>query len=373
MDLSALRRPGAVRRWAIVAAGVAVLCALPAIVAAIPASPSRRPVPALLDQARGSAATPYEGLAQSSGRLDLPDVGALTDQTNLLSDTSTLRIWWDGPARHRIDTLSTAGEKDVYQDGNARWQWDSGQRQALSREGSAPFPQPEADDVTPPALARRLLAQIRPDQARPAPSRRVAGRDALGLVVEPRDSRSLVGRVGVWVDVGSGLPLSVEVTPVGGGRPAFRTAFLDVGLGRPAAARLAFQPDRDPTATVEDDTRPDAGQRPVMRMPGGLAGLRKRSDPRPYVATYGDGVALVSVVPVQLDTALTIRRRLDAPPARPPARGPYGEGSLVTVPLLSGLVLGAGDRGWLLAGSVTPPVLEQMATVLVRTPPPGAP
>lgn len=350
-----------------------MLCALPAIVAAIPASPARRPVPVLLAEVDGSAATPYEGLAESSGRLSLPDLDSFTDQASLLGDTSRLRIWWDGPARHRVDTLSAAGEKDVYQDGTTRWRWDSGPRQAFHREGRAPFPQPEPDDVTPPALARRLLAQIRPDQARPAPPRRIAGRDTRGLVAQPQDPRSLVGRVAVWVDATSGLPLAAEVGPVGGGRPAFRTAFLDLRLGHPAATHLTFRPGRDPTATVEDDTRPDAGRRPAFRMPDHLAGLPRRGDPRPYVSTYGDGVALVSVVPVQLETALTIRGQLDAP-QRPPVRGPFGQASPVRAPLLSGLVLGAGDRGWLLAGTVTPAVLEGMAAALVRTPPPpGAP
>jgi hypothetical protein len=368
MTFSPLRRPGARRRWAVAGGFAALVCVVPAVVAARPVDVRRLPVGVLLGRVRASVSVPFQGYAQASGHLDLPDVDQFADEVNLLSDTSRLRIWYSGTDHYRVDTISAVGEKDVYQDGTTGWVWDSGRRTAVRSTGEPAVPLPQAPDVTPPALGRRLLAEARPAQVREAGARRIAGRDSLGLVVAPADPRTLVGTVTVWVDPGSGLPLEVDVTAVGGHAPAFRAGFLDLSMGRPPAGVLTFDPYRDRDARVSDDNQNSAPRLP-FGLPEQIAGLRRRDNSpgaaRSDVTTYGDGYALVAVVPVDGGTARAVRGRLDAP-SRPPVTGAYGEGSLITSPLLTGLVVGAGRRGWLLTGSVPPSVLESMATELVH-------
>jgi Negative regulator of sigma E activity len=86
----------------------------------------------------------------------------------------------------------------------------------------------------PPALALRLLSEAG-RQARfsvIAPVR-VAGRSAAGLRMTPADPESTVGRVDIWADPSSGLPLMVEVFGRGSGRPALESLFFQVSSWHP--------------------------------------------------------------------------------------------------------------------------------------------
>jgi outer membrane lipoprotein-sorting protein len=324
----------------------------------------------LLERVRESAATPFQGLAESSGTLNVPGASTFSDEADLLGGTNRLRVWYAGPRRYRVDTLSVGGERDLYRDGDVTWAWDSDRRTAVRSTGVTGFPLPAASDVTPPELGRRLLADVDPARARAGTTRRIAGRPASGIVVEPRDPRSLVGRVSVWVDDASGLPLRVEVERIGAARPAFRAGFLDLTFAPPGAAELSFTPSRDPTADVSDDPGQADMRRAPYRLPSRLAGLARRGDASPYVTTYGDGFALLSVASVSLETARGLRSRIDTP-QRPPLSGAFGNASVVSSPLLTGLVLATPDRGWLLAGTVPQGVLTAAASELVLHPPPG--
>ena len=66
--------------------------------------------------------------------------------------------------------------------------------------------------------------------------RRVAGRNAAGLRMTPADPASTVGRVDIWADPSSGLPLMVEIFGRGSARPALAKPVLP---GQPVAAGSA--------------------------------------------------------------------------------------------------------------------------------------
>ena len=58
---TALDRPGARSRWALVLIAVLVLCSAPAVVSALPVSAPSRTVPQLLEGIRSSGSVPFTG------------------------------------------------------------------------------------------------------------------------------------------------------------------------------------------------------------------------------------------------------------------------------------------------------------------------
>src|SRR4029453_13306921 len=94
--------------------------------------------------------------------------------------------------------------------------------------GDLPARLPQAPDLLPPDLARRLLADAAPGDGLTAlPPRRVAGIAAAGLRFTPGDPDTTIDRLDVWADPATGLPLQVELA---GGFPS---RFLALSLTPP--------------------------------------------------------------------------------------------------------------------------------------------
>src|ERR1700761_1878400 len=100
------------RRWAVVAALVAVLVALPTVVGLIPAGSSSVTAAELLGKIQNSGRVEFSGYGEATGGLALP----VTDQFNSIADlfggTTQLRAWWRGPDDWRVDTIDATGEDD---------------------------------------------------------------------------------------------------------------------------------------------------------------------------------------------------------------------------------------------------------------------
>src|SRR5580704_11591061 len=71
-------------RWVAVVCGVALLCGLPAIVSALPVPASVLSASALRARILASGGVPYQGYAESSVDLGLPELPGLGDVTGLL-------------------------------------------------------------------------------------------------------------------------------------------------------------------------------------------------------------------------------------------------------------------------------------------------
>jgi hypothetical protein len=185
---------------------------------------------------------------------------------------------------------------------------------------------------------------------------------------DPRDPRSTIGRVKVWVDQDTGLPLSVEIRTLSGGR-AFSSSFLDIHYDAPDPAVLRFDPYKDASHPTIENTEPTApgGQPAMFTLPPVIAGLAQRSPPSPLIATYGVGPSLVAVAPLDPPAAQTLRGQIDSP-GRPPIRGAFGVGSLIQTPLVTGLIFYTSTNGYALLGTVTRDQIEAMALYLVRHP-----
>ncbi len=362
-----MHRPGAPRRYVTVGVAMAVLVSLPAIVGAIPVSAKKIPVATLLAEVLASEQVKYTGLASASGALQIPDLGVGTDVTEELSGTNRLRAWWDGPTQYRVDRVTFAAESDVYRTGDQIWTWDSDHRIAVLTAGKPQIPLPGPQDALPGNLARRLLAQAKPADLHPAGARRIAGHTVLAMTWKPNDSRSTIAQVTVWVDQDNGLPLSVEVRSISGGR-AFSSSFLDIHFAAPNPSVLKFDPYKDKTAIVEN-TEPGAPESAAatFSLPAKLGGLDQRSKPSPLIATYGTGPSIVAVTALDPQAAGALRGQIDSP-GRPPVKGAFGVGSLIETPLVTGLVFATNTNGYVLLGTVTRDQIERMALDLVRHP-----
>lgn len=374
-------RRGAVRRWTIVGVAVALLLSLPTVVGALPA-PDRGGIAAtdLLARVRSSAGVAHVGLAESHGRLALPDVPQVGDLVDLVGGTTRARVWWGGPERWRVDQIEIAGETGTYYDGIGTWVWDSPERRVVRVTGEPAARLPRTTDLLPPELARRLTSAATDDEVTRIVARRVSGRTALGLRIRPNDPDTTLGRIDIWVDPGTGLPLRVELTGNGADEPTLVTSFLDLRYADPSEDRTSFVPPPDAAFSISDapDIAALVDRFSPYDLPDRLVGLARRDRVSGLrsgggdgggVATYGDGYTLLVVVPLPRDAAQPILRGLERPPAMP-VEVPGATAVAVSTPLVNGLVATVNRRTYVLAGTVTQPVLQRAAAALVADPPP---
>ena len=362
-----------VRRWAVVAAGLALLCGLPVIASALPVS-----VPALTgSQLRGrilaSADESYAGYAESNATFGLPPVAGLTGLTSLLNGVTKMRVWQATPARWRVDVLSDAGERDTYQLSGCRFYvWDSGEQLLTEVRGRQTFRLPRPADLVPPALALRLLSEAG-RQARfsvIAPVR-VAGRSAAGLRMTPADPASTVGHVDIWADPSSGLPLMVEIFSRGSARPALESQFFQVSPWRPDPRVLT--PMRAPgtgfTVTRAGSLAGALGNLGLVALPAQLAG-RTRLPVQPgfeSIGAYGGGLTTFVVLGVRGSAARNL-----VPDAVSAGGAPLaiagGAGVVISAPLINAVIVRPPGFfvTFLLAGTVSTQLLEQAATELTE-------
>jgi outer membrane lipoprotein-sorting protein len=350
--------------WAVPGAALVVVAAavtLPMTAGASPALPHRSAAQLLVDVSKASG-TPLSGTVVETARLGLPalpDVsGTSITPMSLVTGSHTARVWYDGADKARVALVGNLAETDLVRNGRDVWLWTSGKNTAqhvvLPAKPAQDAPPPSAESMTPQQAAEKALAAIDPStKVTVDGTASVAGRDAYELVLQPRDTRSLIGDVRLAVDSETGVPLRVQVDAAGStGRPAFETAFTSVSFEKPSASVFRFSP--PPGATVselgssapstEGDTGGTPGSRPRVIGSGWTAVLETTGVALP--AGGGgerDGESQLGA----LTRAMT------------PVSGAYGHGQLLRTKLLSVLLL---DDGRLLVGAVPPAVLEQAAT-----------
>lgn len=357
-------------RWGAVAAGVAVLVALPLAVGALPAREDRGlSAEELLGRVQRSASVGYSGYAEAFGGLVLPLTQEFSSVADLVGDSTRLRVWWRGDQDWRVDSLTAGGETGLHRDYDGLWTWDYERDSALVTT-EPPVRLPRAADLDPAGLGRRLLSEARPGEVSTLPARLVANRSAAGLRLRPADPGTSVERVDVWADRATGLPLRVEVYGAGGGRPVVQTAFLDFDPSTPAAATTRFTPPR--AGIVRREINPDLAAAinvfsPVVP-PAELAGLpiRRRVDGLGSVGTYGTGLTVLVAVPLPGRVARPLRDQLSGTPGITVT--PAGV-RLAVGPLSLLLTEPTGRRSWLLTGTVTAATLDRAAAEIAANPP----
>jgi hypothetical protein len=351
-----------------VVAGTAVLCAIPGVVAALPASASPLSAAALRARIIASARVPYSGYVESTADLGLPQLPDLQDVSTLADGVTEQYAWYRSPRHWRADTLTAGGESDVYQVGATTYLWNFSLNLLTQVVGPAAVRLPRAADLLPPALAARLLGLASPaDRLRRLPSRRIAGVDAAGLELSPASAATTVGAIDIWADPRSGLPVAVTVYPRGSAKPVLNTVFLQVRQQMPALATVTPHPSAAvdfATASLGSLNRlldggrghpwpPELGGLGLQPAPGGLSA----------VAFYGTGYGRLALLNLPGRTG---RQAVSA--ATSAGAGGLtvtgGTEIVVATPLLT-VDLATADRfggiTFLLAGSVTPKVLEAAA------------
>jgi hypothetical protein len=357
-----------VRRWLAVLAATAVLAALPALIAAVPARTSNLSAAALLERITKSAGLPYSGYAEATGGLALPVTDQFGSIADLFGGRTQLRAWYRSASDWRVDAIGFAGETDVHHDESGDWSWNY-EANTVDRTGSPVAPQvrlPAAADLLPPELGRRLLSQALPQEASRIGSERIAGRSAPGLRITPQQPASSIAAVDVWADAATGLPLRVRVQGKQAGNAALTSSFLDFSPSQPPASVTRFVPPLN--ARVSDRPSQDLitaiDQFGSVTPPTRLAGLdRNRQLPGlGSVAVYGRGVTELVAVPLPTRLGYSLSQELaDATGADPDEP----RLSLTVGPLT--LLLSSArrqDAAWLLVGTVTAETLAGAAAEL---------
>ncbi|MGI9005399.1 MAG: hypothetical protein ACR2FU_04230 [Streptosporangiaceae bacterium] len=357
-------------RWAAVAAGVAVLAALPSAIAAFPVAGSAISAPALRARIMASARLPYQGYAESTAGLALPDLPALQSVVHLLDGTTDQYAWYRSPGHWRSEQLTAAGEDDVYQVGPATYQWIYAYNLFSRTTGPQPVRLPRAPDLLPPELGRRLLGlATAADHISRLPSARVAGVAAAGLRLTVAGKATTVSAVDIWADPADGLPVKVQVFARGAVQPILTTSFLQLNQSRPAEAVVTPHP--APGVTIAD-SRPAVlrgvlgtdgdGDGDTTPFPALLAGLRRNTTPAGLfgLAPYGSGFSQIIMAPLPGRAGAAAVNAATAVSAVAVPVGP-ASGVLVRTPLLTVLLVVARfrHRTFLLTGAVTPALLER--------------
>jgi hypothetical protein len=360
-------------RWAAVVAGTAVLCAVPGIVAALPVPGSAITAAALRARILDSAVVPYQGYVESTADLGLPQLPDLQDVSALADGVSEQYAWYRGPGEWRADTVTAAGENDVYQVGQTTYLWNQSLNLLTQVVGTEPIRLPRASDLLPPSLARSLLGLASPtDRLTRLPMRRVAGVDAAGLALHPASAATTVSTVDIWADPRSGLPVAVRVYARGDGKPILVSDFLQVSQRSPALTTVVPQP-----APGVDQTTASLGslnhilnngrRHPWPRQLGGQDFDPVADGGLNAIAFYGSGFARFALV--SLPEKVGRQAVAAVTSAGASALTVTGGSEVVAVTPLLTVVLatfdGFGGITFLLAGTETSKALEAAATSLL--------
>jgi len=345
---------------------VAVLVAVPVVVAAWPATDDDRSAAELRAAALASGSIPFSGYAESRGGLALPQTDQLGTVVDLFSSRTTMRVWWRGPSNNRVDVVTAAGETDTYRDTYGSWTWEY-EPDRVTRTATSPLALPTAGDLLPNTLAIRLLSESDPAELSRIGAERVAGRDALGIRLRAAEPVSSIDRVDIWVDAATGLPLELLLTAKGAQNPAIDSRYLDVDPSVPPAAITDFTPPADATYRTGDDLgvlRRNSGHLPPVTFPATLAGLPRRTiaGAPAGIAVYGRGVTLLTVVPLPGRLTRDLQQAAD----QDVTAVPDALGTRLSAGPIGILLVGRGGDGssYGLIGTVTIDALEQAAREL---------
>ena len=365
-------------RWAVpagalVITGGIIAGSLISVAQAAPGLPARTPAQ-LLAEVADSAPPPLTGTVvetASFGLPALPATGNPTSLSSLLTGSHTIRVWYSSPGHFRLAVPESLSESDVIRDGSTAWLWQSTLNKVTKFTLPAPSAKPQPSQavpkqpLTPQQAAQQVLAAVGPTTTVSVASNvTVAGQAAYGLVLAPKDARSLVGQVQIDVDGRNGVPLRLQVFARGASSPAFGVGYTAIQFVTPAPADLSFTP--PPGSTVTQVNLAD----------GGGSGAKANADSG--VATIGSGWLTVLKLPSSAltpsapapgsgssagpggassagDSSAVLSALLAS---ATPVHGAWGTGRLLRTSLVSVLMT---DQGSTFVGAVEPSVLYAAA------------
>jgi hypothetical protein len=349
------------RRWLLVAVVVVLVTAPVVLLKHLPAKASDLTAAGLLSQIRDSSDRAWSGQAITRGTLQVPKSDSFGDVARLLSQDSSLRVWWHDPTHWRIDRTRASGESDRYRYGGlvTTWSFES-EKATITPYSSVRLP--DESDVLPSTLAARMLSGATSSELSRLPARRIAGHDSAGLRLDPADPRSTIDHVDIWADEGSGLPTRVEVYTGGRAVPVLSTRLTRLDLGTPPASITKFNAP-DGVRVSFDRTIDDAAGANAFAPfipPNTVAGLARRGelDERGAVGVYGRGPTAIIVIPLRDNVGFDLRDQLRKSKSSTESNGGTG----LRIGPLTVLVSNERRGTILLAGTVTPETLERASS-----------
>jgi hypothetical protein len=358
-SMSSIRRT----RWLLVLASTSVLALVPAALGLVPARDSGIDAPTLLHRVVESERVAYSAFGVSEAGLKLPDVRGAGRLAALFGETTRMRVWYRDPFAWRVDEIHPVGERDVYKDDTGTWFWDSGNRQATRTGGLETVRFARPADLLPSELGRRLASYATPNEVTRLEPRRIAGIDAQGLRISPRDPDTTLAHADVWADPQSGLAVRVEVTARGMEDPIISSSFMDLEQSLPdtGLVHFAVPSDAETTYAQAPDFASAVDRYSPFVLPNTLAGETRRSEQRVGGATYGDGYSLIAAL--ALPVRFLPQDRLSALPEVP---GPWDSARLAQSPLLNAITVVDGEAAYVLGGTVSSERLIELARELAR-------
>lgn len=355
-------------RWLVVAAGVVLLCALPALASALPVSVPSLTAEQLRARILASQSMSFVGYAESDATFGLPPLGAFSSVADLLDGVTKMEVWQASPEYWRVDTLSDASERDEYQEGPAlEYTWDSQQLLLTQITGKPAIRLPVAADLVPATLGVRLAKE--PGTLSLLPPRRVAGQAAAGLRIVPSDPASTIGHVDIWANPHTGLPLLVDITARGAANAALETQFFQVSAWHPDPSVLTpvVTATSGFATTSASNLSSELNNLFFRALPAQLDGRALTSVPVPGAGLYGTGLAAFAVLAIRGDDGL-VGEATSA--GATPFTAADAEGAYASAPLINLVVVHEMGRHtvFLLAGLVTRTVLMKAALQLVSGP-----
>ena len=141
---------------------------------------------------------PYQGYAESTVNLGLPELPDLHNVSLLLDGTTDQYVWYRSPAYWRADDVSrqrTGSESDTYADGGVTYLWNYGTNLLTQVTGAEPVRLPRAPDLLPPDAGPAAAGHRGPrgPDLPAALGRRIAGVDAAGLRLVPAGPGTTIG------------------------------------------------------------------------------------------------------------------------------------------------------------------------------------
>jgi len=367
-------------RWAVpvaavvVAGGVIAGLQIPTAQAS-PALPARTPAQLLAQVSTDAKVPPLTGTVVETTSLGLPQLPQThnpTSLSSLLTGSHTVKVYYQDAQHFRLAVPQSLSETDVIRNGNTLWLWESTRntvtevswpKNALRHPAQQP---PGISALTPQQAADQVLKSVgQTTKVSVQANVLVAGEPAYQLVLAPKDSRSLIGKVMIAIDGKYGVPLRVQVFAKGATSPAFQVGYTQLSFTAPAAANLTFTP--PPGATVNKKSL-GAGH--------AASSSGARAVPSGYGSYGSDWLTVVSVPQQDLLAGFGTGSASSAPPASSPAgpgvlggdsqevlsalfgaakpvHGSWGSGTLLRTSLVSVLMTG----GEVYLGAVQPSVL----------------
>jgi outer membrane lipoprotein-sorting protein len=365
-------------------AAVGIASAITAAQAA-PALPPRTPAELLAAVAGPGNVPPLTGTVVETAALGIPQLPGSanpTSITSLLAGSHTIKVWYAGPQRVRLAVPDTMSETDFIRNGTTAWLWQSNsdsvtrillpKHPATGREPVMP-----RTPLTPQQAAKQVLAAVGPStRVTTEANVTVAGQGAYQLVLAPKSSSSLIGKITIALDAQHlTVPLRVQVFAKKAATPAFQVGYTSISFVTPAASNFNFTPPAGAQVHTVGSSLPSGwtGYPPAQEQPGRYSGVRVIGKDWNTVAVLpaaalsevagrgnaagvaGQAARSASGGGGQVNGAAVLGALLGS---AHPVHGAWGSGRLLHTSLVSMLIT---SNGHVLIGAVTPSVLYAAA------------